>query len=291
MGNSPLINSTYLVSHCTTPRQDKIRKVTIHHMAGVMDARNCAMYHERVGGVSANYYIGNDGQICLGVPESSRAWTSGSRENDNQAITIEVSNCETKEPWRVSDAAYQSLLALCVDICRRNDIKPTWTGDKSGTFTCHYMFDATGCPGTFLTRKMPRIVEAVREALEAGAKPTLTNYEQIYTVQTGDTWEKIGVRYGIAAAHLLEYNNYKTADANAAKKSVTQKTIRIPAKFIKGDVDGDGRVSAADARKILRASAKLGNLTPAERMRADVNADGKVTSADARAALRTSAKL
>ena len=59
--------------------------------------------------------------------------------------------------------------------------------------------------------------------------------------------------------------------------------------FLKGDVDGDGKVTAADARKALRASAKLEELTEEERAVADINGDGKVTAADAREILKESA--
>ncbi len=58
-----------------------------------------------------------------------------------------------------------------------------------------------------------------------------------------------------------------------------------------GDVDGDGKVTASDARTILRASSGLENLSTEKKKAADVNGDGKVTAADAREALRISANL
>ena len=58
-----------------------------------------------------------------------------------------------------------------------------------------------------------------------------------------------------------------------------------------GDVNGDGVVTAADARLILRRSAKLVKFTMEQDALADVNNDGKVTAADARIVLRVSAKL
>lgn len=59
----------------------------------------------------------------------------------------------------------------------------------------------------------------------------------------------------------------------------------------KGDVDGDGRLTAADARLILRRSAKLITFTMEQDALADVDNNGKVTAADARKVLRVSAKL
>jgi hypothetical protein len=98
--------------------------------------------------MSANYAIGNDGRIGLFCPESDRSWCSSSPWNDNRSITIEVSNSAYGEAsgWPVSEAAYNSLIKLCVDICKRNGIpKLVFTGDKNGSLTYHYMFAPTGC--------------------------------------------------------------------------------------------------------------------------------------------------
>lgn len=59
----------------------------------------------------------------------------------------------------------------------------------------------------------------------------------------------------------------------------------------KGDVNADGKITAADAREALRASAMLSTLRDKAFEAADMNDDGKVTSADARKILRISAKL
>lgn len=58
-----------------------------------------------------------------------------------------------------------------------------------------------------------------------------------------------------------------------------------------GDVDGDGKITAADARLILRRAAKLITLSMEQEARADVDKDGKITAADARKVLRVSAGL
>lgn len=121
----------------------------------------------------------------------------------------------------------------------------------------------------------------------------LPDKEQIYTVENGDTWNSVGKKFGMnhGGVYLLEYNNYANASAELAKKKITQKTIKIPARWAVGDANGDGKVTAADARKILRTSAKLEKTTAAERMHSDVDGDGKITSKDARTTLKKSAKL
>lgn len=143
-----------------------ITVITPHHMAGVMTAKACAEYHQRGNSSSANYYIGKDGDICLGVEEKYRAWTSGSRDNDSKAITIEVSNDGGAPDWHVSDKSLESLINLCVDICQRNKIKQlNFTGDATGSLTMHCYFQATACPGPYLKSKFPYIADEVNKRL------------------------------------------------------------------------------------------------------------------------------
>ena len=63
--------------------------------------------------------------------------------------------------------------------------------------------------------------------------------------------------------------------------------------FIVGDVNGDGKITAADARLALRISANLDTLeTVGTTLEAvDINLDKKITAADARTILRKSAHL
>lgn len=56
-------------------------------------------------------------------------------------------------------------------------------------------------------------------------------------------------------------------------------------------VTGGRYFHASDARKIIRASAKLETLTPEEQAKYDLNNDGKITAADARLALRNAAQM
>lgn len=53
-----------------------------------------------------------------------------------------------------------------------------------------------------------------------------------------------------------------------------------------GDVNGDGKVTAADARTALRAAVGLEELTEKQKEAADMNGDGEVTASDARKILR-----
>ncbi len=166
--NSPLTGYVRLSANADFPRGRRISKITIHHMAGdlALEALG-ATFSNRDRRASANYAIDSQGRVALYVEESNRAWTSSSRENDDMAVTIEVANDETGGDWHVSDEAYETLIALCVDICERNAIPElVYTGDAEGTLTLHKMFSKnTECPGPYLEGKMPDIAAAVNGKL------------------------------------------------------------------------------------------------------------------------------
>ena len=60
---------------------------------------------------------------------------------------------------------------------------------------------------------------------------------------------------------------------------------------VAGDVDGDGSVTSADARMILRFAVLLEAPTTSQRKLADLDGDGRITAADARFALRRAVGL
>lgn len=58
-----------------------------------------------------------------------------------------------------------------------------------------------------------------------------------------------------------------------------------------GDVNNDGKITAADARLVLRHSASLERLPDSVLINADADGNGRITAADARLILRVSANL
>ena len=167
MSNSSLVNYTKLSPNCSKPRNKKISKITIHHMAGNLTIEQCGnVFAPTSRKASSNYGIGTDGRIGLYVDEKNRAWTSSNADNDNMAVTIEVANDVVGGNWHVSDKALESLINLCVDICERNGIeKLNFTGDKNGNLTMHKWFAATACPGAYLESKFPYIANEVNKRL------------------------------------------------------------------------------------------------------------------------------
>ena len=173
MSNSALVNYTKL-SPNYNPRQGKIKKITIHHMAGNLSVETCGnVFAPASRQASSNQGVDTNGRVGMYVEEHNRAWTSSSPDNDHQAITIEVANDGGAPDWHVSDKALTKTIELCVDICKRNGIpKLTYTGDASGNLTRHDMFAQTNCPGPYLGSKFAYIAQEVNKRL--GASTTTT---------------------------------------------------------------------------------------------------------------------
>nr|DAY84972.1 MAG TPA: N-acetylmuramoyl-L-alanine amidase [Caudoviricetes sp.] len=162
---SPMCSSRILDSNPT----GKIDTITIHHMAGNLSIEACGeVFQNREA--SSNYGIGSDGRVGLYVDESMRSWASCSPANDSRAVTIEVANSVAGGEWPVSKTAYNVLIKLCADICKRNNIKRlNYTGNKSGNLTMHKWFAETACPGPYLSARFADIATQVNRLL---ANPT-----------------------------------------------------------------------------------------------------------------------
>lgn len=189
MSNSPLVDYTNISHNKTSPRNHKIDTVTIHCYVGQVTAKQgCDYFATTTRKASSNYVIGRDGSIGLSVDEKDRAFTSGGTDknglpirvngisgadNDHRAITIEVAS-DTTEPYAVTDKAYDSLIKLLADICKRNDIKELkWCADKSlvgqvdkQNMTVHRWFAPKSCPGNYLYSRMGSIATSVNAILK-----------------------------------------------------------------------------------------------------------------------------
>ena len=185
MSNSNLVNYTKISPNSSNPKNESIKKITIHHMAGNLTIETCGnVFAPASRQASSNYGIGTDGRVGMYVEEKNRAWTSSNSANDNQAVTIEVANDEIGGNWHVSDTALNKLIELCVDICKRNGIKKlNFTGDASGNLTMHKWFAATSCPGQYLESKFPYIADEVNKELNPKTETPSTGL--LFRVQTG----------------------------------------------------------------------------------------------------------
>ena len=183
MSRSSLVDYVKISPNSSNPRDNKIKKITIHHMAGNLTVEGCGnVFQNKNRQASSNYGVDSNGRVGLYVEEENRAWTSSNRVNDNQAVTIEVANDGGDPDWHVSDKALAKTIWLCVDICRRNCIdRLNFTGDSSGNLTMHKMFTATTCPGPYLESKMQYIANEVNKILSDNTESN----DVLYRVQVG----------------------------------------------------------------------------------------------------------
>lgn len=192
MSNSPLVNYTQISPNRYSPRNHKIDTITIHCVVGQVsvEALGC-IFAPTARQASSNYGVGYDGRIGMYVEEKDASWCSSSYENDNRAITIEVAS-DTTHPYAVTDKAYNALIELVADICKRNGIKKLlWKGDKSligqtdkQNMTVHRWFANKACPGDYLYNLHGDIANKVNAKLgvnEPAEKNKATYYVQIGT--------------------------------------------------------------------------------------------------------------
>ncbi len=164
MSNSPLVSYVALSLNHSGRRNQPITKITPHYMAGNCSIEVCGqIFAPTSRQASSNYGIGSDGRVAMYVEECNRAWTSGSGWNDNRAVTIE---CANLADGSLTDACWESLVELCADVCRRNGIENcSYTGNSDGVLTMHCWFQATDCPGPWLSKQFARLSREVNERL------------------------------------------------------------------------------------------------------------------------------
>lgn len=172
MGNSNLVDYAKISPNSTNPRNHKIDTIIIHHMAGNLSVESCGeVFASSSRQASSNYGIDSNGRVGLYVSEENRSWCSSNRDVDQRGISIEVANSSTGGEWPVSEKAYDKLIDLCVDICKRNGIKKlNFTGDRSGNLVMHKYYANTLCPGPYLEKRFPDIAAEVNARLGAAVE-------------------------------------------------------------------------------------------------------------------------
>ena len=171
MSNSKLVNKTLLTNKNYDKGRDgyKIKKITIHHCAGVMSIEQLGKLMKNGSRqVSSHYGIGNDGRIGQFVDEKNTAWTDGNWVSNCTSVTIETSNNKTGGKWTVGDKALNSLIKLVADIGKRNNLG---TLVKGKNVTWHRMYASTTCPGDYLLSKMDYIIKKANEINKAKPSP------------------------------------------------------------------------------------------------------------------------
>ncbi len=180
--NSPLVGYTRLVDKHSGQRSHCIDRITPHCVVGQVTAARLGDIFSGTRDVSSNYGIALDGTIGLYVEEKNRSWCSSSNANDQRAITIECAS-DNKKPYAFKPVVYDTLIKLCIDICRRNGKKKLlWFGDKAKTLsynpkpdemvlTVHRWFANKSCPGDWMYARMGDLAQKVTAALAKEPSP------------------------------------------------------------------------------------------------------------------------
>ena len=178
MSNSSLVNHTKLSPNHYNGRNHSIDTITIHCVVGQCSVETLgSIFANASREASSNYGIGFDGKIGMYVEEKNASWCSSSYSNDNRAVTIEVAS-DTYEPYAVNDKAYNALIELVADICKRNGIKKlVWSTDKNTrinhlngcNMTVHRDYANKSCPGDYLYNRMGDIASKVNKKLGIGS--------------------------------------------------------------------------------------------------------------------------
>lgn len=192
--NSSLVNYTRLSPCHSKGRTRPIERITPHCVVAQSSVEQLGEWFQNKSRQCApNYGIGADGRVGLYVEEKDRSWCSGGDRkvngqsgslNDQYAVTIECAS-DNKEPFIMRNVVYQKLIALCVDICRRNGKKKLlWLGsaEKAISYepkpdemilTAHKWFNSQkSCPGTWLYSRFGDLAAEVTKTLQGEIAPS-----------------------------------------------------------------------------------------------------------------------
>lgn len=224
--NSKLVSYTKLSPNHSGQRTHSIDRITPHCVVGQLSCESiCGCFTSPSRQASCNYGIGKDGRISLCVEEKNRSWCSSSNANDQRAVTIECAS-DMSEPYAMNSAVYNSLVKLCIDICKRNGKKKLlWFADKNKTLnyapksdemvlSVHRWFANKSCPGNWLYSRLGELATKVTTELSGstpsdGKKPVT----QMYRVRK--SWSDAKSQIG---AYKILDNAKKKVDANVGYK-------------------------------------------------------------------------
>lgn len=177
MSNSNLVSYTRLSPNHSGRRTHTIDRITPHCVVGQCSVETLGnIFAPTSREASCNYGIGVDGRVGMYVEEKNRSWCSSSYSNDQRAVTIECAS-DTYHPYTMNSKVYNTLIKLCVDICRRNGKKKLiWFGDKNKTLnyspksdemilTVHRWFANKSCPGDWLYSRLGDLAKKVTAEL------------------------------------------------------------------------------------------------------------------------------
>lgn len=241
MSNSNMVSYTKLSPNHSGRRTHSIDRITPHCVVGQCSVETLGnIFAPTSREASCNYGIGVDGRIGMYVEEKNRSWCSSSNANDQRAVTIECAS-DTYHPYAMNSKVYDTLIKLCVDICRRNGKKKLlWFGDKNKSLnyspksdemvlTVHKWFANKSCPGDWLYSRLGDL--AKRVTAELGG-PVSSSTSGLYRVRKSWTDSKSQV-----GAFSVFENAKKCADSHKGYSVYDEQGVLIYPKTNNKSID------------------------------------------------------
>lgn len=258
--NSKLVNHKNLSPNHYNGRNHTIDTITIHCVVGQCSVESLGnIFASASRQASSNYGVGYDGRIGLYVEEKNASWCSSNYANDNRAITIEVAS-DTYDPYAVTEKAYNALIKLVADICKRNGIKQLkWSTNKSDrmnhrngcNMTVHRDYANKSCPGDYLYNRMGDIAKKVNALLGASSSTTPAN-----STETKITTTSVKAGDVVKIASGATYYTGKAVPAWVQKKNWIVKEVKGDRAVVDKSEDGKNAICSAINTKFLSVVKK-----------------------------------
>lgn len=182
-----------------------INRITPHCVVGQCSIETLgAIFAPTSRQASCQYGIGADGRVGQYISENDTSWCSSSQANDVRAVTIECAS-DTSSPYAFNTKVYNTLIKLCVDICKRNGkTKLLWLGTKAKTdaytpksnemvLSIHRWYANKACPGDWLVQRLGSLANEVTKQLSSSGWQQISGtwyyYNSDGSKATG--WKKI----------------------------------------------------------------------------------------------------
>lgn len=234
--NSKLVVYKKLSPNHSGRRTHSIDRISPHCVVGQCTAEGLGSWFAKSSTqASSNYGIDKDGRVGLYVEEKNRSWCTSSNANDQRAVTIECAS-DTKEPYTMNSKVYNTLVKLCVDICKRNGKKKLlWFGDKTKTLnyspkpdemiiTVHRWFANKSCPGNWLYSRLGKLAAEVTKQLGGSPEKKSTSFKVRVNIDDlnirkgpGTNYARTGKYTGKGVFTIIEAKSGKGSDTGWGK--------------------------------------------------------------------------
>lgn len=247
-----------------------------------------------ISGTTLVGYKGNDSVIA--VPYNCTAIADGAFKNNTNITALYIE----KDVVRIGESAFEGCTNLetvvvgdgngAIDI-GKNAFKGTpWLENYPGAYVV-LGTTLVKYKGTSESVSVPNVISAIAGGAFTSDEQTPVLAFKVKVPQSVEIFsEDCFFLYDSVTA---VYPQIRVYDGSAAQAYCEENGISYVVSALPGDADGDGKVTAADARYVLRVAAKLEKpVSDAETLEvADVSGNNKIAADDARIILRIAAKL